>query len=389
MPQFKAPKFAVMASMATVTLLGIGVTRPAQAAMTWTFDFTDTAVTWTVPVTGRYDITAYGAQGGSGGTGFIGGLGAVIGGSLPLAQGESLTILVGGMGDRGSIVGVGTGTDAGFALGGGGGGGGGGSFVALGTQALVVAGGGGGAGSGGFGSPQLNGRPGGTVTYDPRYSGLGGGGVTRANGGWGGGTCTNGGGFNGASLCMGGAGNPRVLSPGSDTGGFGTAGGDGGGSGGGSGNPGTTSYGGGGGGGFDGIGGGIVLANGRTNGASGFLSPADPPLYLGFGAGGEAGPGDGAGGFGGGGGGFFGGGGGGGYSGGAGGGYYAGGGGGGSYLASWATEFVALPGENIGYGQVDISWISRNAVPEPSTWALMLIGFAGLGYAGYQRARVA
>jgi hypothetical protein len=25
-------------------------------------------------------------------------------------------------------------------------------------------------------------------------------------------------------------------------------------------------------------------------------------------------------------------------------------------------------------------------VPEPSTWALMLIGFAGLGYAGFRRA---
>jgi PEP-CTERM motif len=27
------------------------------------------------------------------------------------------------------------------------------------------------------------------------------------------------------------------------------------------------------------------------------------------------------------------------------------------------------------------------AVPEPSTWAMMLIGFAGLGYAGYRQAR--
>jgi hypothetical protein len=29
------------------------------------------------------------------------------------------------------------------------------------------------------------------------------------------------------------------------------------------------------------------------------------------------------------------------------------------------------------------------AVPELSTWAMMLIGFAGLGYAGYRRARLA
>jgi hypothetical protein len=28
-------------------------------------------------------------------------------------------------------------------------------------------------------------------------------------------------------------------------------------------------------------------------------------------------------------------------------------------------------------------------VPEPSTWAMMMLGFAGLGYAGYRRARVA
>ena len=28
------------------------------------------------------------------------------------------------------------------------------------------------------------------------------------------------------------------------------------------------------------------------------------------------------------------------------------------------------------------------AIPEPSTWAMMLLGFAGLGFAGYRRARV-
>ena len=26
-------------------------------------------------------------------------------------------------------------------------------------------------------------------------------------------------------------------------------------------------------------------------------------------------------------------------------------------------------------------------VPEPSTWAMMLLGFAGLGYAGYRKAK--
>ena len=29
------------------------------------------------------------------------------------------------------------------------------------------------------------------------------------------------------------------------------------------------------------------------------------------------------------------------------------------------------------------------AVPEPSTWAMMLIGFAGLGFAGYRASRKA
>jgi hypothetical protein len=29
--------------------------------------------------------------------------------------------------------------------------------------------------------------------------------------------------------------------------------------------------------------------------------------------------------------------------------------------------------------------VADNAVPEPSTWAMMLIGFAGLGYSAYRR----
>jgi hypothetical protein len=27
-----------------------------------------------------------------------------------------------------------------------------------------------------------------------------------------------------------------------------------------------------------------------------------------------------------------------------------------------------------------------SAIPEPSTWVMMLVGFAGLGFAGYRRA---
>jgi hypothetical protein len=33
--------------------------------------------------------------------------------------------------------------------------------------------------------------------------------------------------------------------------------------------------------------------------------------------------------------------------------------------------------------------ISGTVVPEPSTWAMMLLGFAGLGFAGYRHAKKA
>jgi hypothetical protein len=50
---------------------------------------------------------------------------------------------------------------------------------------------------------------------------------------------------------------------------------------------------------------------------------------------------------------------------------------------------------NLGFfsGPVDLTlddpgiFVLGDAVPEPSTWAMMLIGFAGSGYAGYRRAR--
>ncbi|HEY1454345.1 MAG TPA: hypothetical protein VGF57_12865, partial [Roseiarcus sp.] len=43
---------------ALAILLGAGQARPEI------FDFTGAEVTWTVPVTGLYDITAFGAHGG-------------------------------------------------------------------------------------------------------------------------------------------------------------------------------------------------------------------------------------------------------------------------------------------------------------------------------------
>ena len=33
------------------------------------------------------------------------------------------------------------------------------------------------------------------------------------------------------------------------------------------------------------------------------------------------------------------------------------------------------------------SWLLYSPVPEPSTWAMMLVGFAGLGFVGYRASR--
>lgn len=86
---------------------------------------------WTVPATGTYRITAYGAQGGDADPGFC--LGAQMRGDFNLMQGEVIKILVGQQPPNGSI----------------GGGGGGGSFVVKSPYTttesiLVIAGGGGG-----------------------------------------------------------------------------------------------------------------------------------------------------------------------------------------------------------------------------------------------------
>jgi hypothetical protein len=40
-----------------------------------------------------------------------------------------------------------------------------------------------------------------------------------------------------------------------------------------------------------------------------------------------------------------------------------------------------------GSGGFGFDYAFGGAVPEPSTWAMMLLGFAGLGFAGYRRAR--
>ncbi len=43
-------------------------------------------------------------------------------------------------------------------------------------------------------------------------------------------------------------------------------------------------------------------------------------------------------------------------------------------------------GKFFGVANDKISFISDLNVPEPSTWVMMLLGFAGLGYAGFRRA---
>ena len=210
----------------------------------------------------------------------------------------------------------------------GGTGGGGGGFVFLGTDVLAVAGGGGGA----------------SFRID------GGAGQAGTAGGAGGGAS---GGAGGASGSGGGGGTYRVANGG---GGAGVA-------------SGAAGYGG------DGAGSDSGFGAKFPNGGAGYHGG-------GFGGGGGGSGTDTAGG---GGGGFSGGGGGGGqYIPGFGQGY--GGGGGGSYLASLFTNPSLTAGVNSGDGSISINLLPP-AVPEPSTWAMTLAGFAGLGWLAHMRKR--
>jgi hypothetical protein len=49
-----------------------------------------------------------------------------------------------------------------------------------------------------------------------------------------------------------------------------------------------------------------------------------------------------------------------------------------------AGSTVLLPGDEILQGPAGSQSFTAAAVPEPSTWAMMLLGFAGLGYAGFR-----
>jgi hypothetical protein len=58
----------------------------------------------------------------------------------------------------------------------------------------------------------------------------------------------------------------------------------------------------------------------------------------------------------------------------------------GSYDAYVDPVFIASAGYTLdisaGIGNLGVS-----AVPEPATWAMLLIGFAGIGFASYRRSR--
>jgi hypothetical protein len=225
---------------------------------------------YVVPTTGIYDITAYGAQGGSGSVSLsgAGGDGAEIGGDFVLQAGAKLQIIVGGVGRNGYYVGEPFGT-------GGGGGGGGGTFVIEtyngNRTVLEIAGGGG--GGGGFHIPS-----------NSAYSGLGGNAGTSGTGNGGGtngsagsGNGGGGGGYEGGAAGQAGSryssGDGYAGGAGGTVGNFaGGAGGYGGGGGGGGG----ATGGGGGGGGYSGGGGGFSGASGAGGG----------PVHFGGGGGG-------------------------------------------------------------------------------------------------------
>jgi hypothetical protein len=169
--------------LAGTAFLGLAAFEPAAHAQRVSFSYTGSAVTYTVPKTGLYQIIAYGAQGGSSQLGTVvgaGGRGAEIGGNFNLTAGEALQIAVGGVGAD----------NAGLNIFGASGGGGGGSFVVgPNNTPLVIAGGGGGGGAVGFapvvgrdGGPGLTGPNGedgtGLLTGGTGGTGGGGGGVS-------------------------------------------------------------------------------------------------------------------------------------------------------------------------------------------------------------------
>ena len=182
----------------------------------------DSSTTWVVPISGTYEITVYGAEGGSGATGEsgcatpgTGGKGAKGGktvGNYNLTKGETLTLTIGTKGQDGSIRsgGLKGQTDGNPGIdgedktndGGGGGGGGGSSSVKATRSSTVVTliqaygGGGGGGGEGSGDGPWCIGANDGKSGSDGSGSSGGSGGNGGASKGGDGGAGGSGGGSN-------------------------------------------------------------------------------------------------------------------------------------------------------------------------------------------------
>ena len=114
-----------------VSSVALAVTPATSLAQTYTFTNNGAIQTWIVPQSGKYSVTATGAQGASAQTGFAGGLGAQVSDTFNFTSGQLYKIAVGGAGQ----------VDANGCNGGGGGGT---FFVNSSNTPWLVAGGGGG-----------------------------------------------------------------------------------------------------------------------------------------------------------------------------------------------------------------------------------------------------
>lgn len=250
--------------------LSAQTTPPVCNATQQTFNATGAVQQFVVPAgVTLVTIDAAGAQGGSGASFADGGHGARLVASLPVTPGETLSVVVGVMGDSSA--------DAA--------GGGGGSFVyrSATTAGLLLAAAGGGGGctafalSGGPGSATTTAGPGGGSCGAPGSAGIGGnggggsgaGGACMKTAGSGGGLLTDGGNGNGGATGGKAVADGSAGGVGSRNGGFG---------GGGAGDFRFTrlEQSGGGGGGYNGGGGG---ANGSGGGGGSFVHPSGATLF--------------------------------------------------------------------------------------------------------------
>jgi PEP-CTERM motif len=259
-------KMSLCSPVAVIVLFGV----LSSSAQTGTDLFTGSETTVSLNP-GLYDITAYGAQGGSANSGLgIGGLGAEMSAEFSFSGLTTLTLMVGGAGE--------------IAFGGGGGGG---SFVVNGSTPLIIAGGGGGGGVGYNGSVDgglgLVGTGGG-AGYGGSAGGSGGSGGVGHYSGAGGGLLSDGGAglFYNGILYSGGGGSFLDGGTGgfsSFSGGYGGYGGGGGGTAGGGGGGGYSGGGGAGDGDGGGGGGSYIDASALAilSEFSGIASPDDSP----------------------------------------------------------------------------------------------------------------